>query len=88
MPFGSRSISVQKYSRKNFGNNWLLECVFRSYQSRGEVSVADKKSLRVIGFVIASITSAVMMVAIMQVHKTVAGELILDAGNPSLSASR
>lgn len=40
--------------------------------------MADKAALRVIGFLAASITGAVMLVAIMLVHKTVAGEIAAD----------
>jgi hypothetical protein len=50
--------------------------------------MADKAGLRVIGFVVASITCAVVLIAAMLVHKTVAGELSLDAPRASVSAPR
>jgi hypothetical protein len=36
--------------------------------------MADRAGLRIIGFVAASITGAVMLIAVLLVHKTVAGE--------------
>lgn len=40
--------------------------------------MADRKGLRIIGFIVASITGAVMLIAVVLVHKTVAGESPLD----------
>jgi hypothetical protein len=40
--------------------------------------MADRAALRIIGIIAASITAAVMLIAIVLVHKTVAGELSLD----------
>jgi len=40
--------------------------------------MADGKGLRIIGFIAASITVAVMLIAIVLVHKTVAGESALQ----------
>jgi hypothetical protein len=47
--------------------------------------MADKTGLQMIGFVVASITCAVILIAAMLVHKTAAGELSLDA--PRLTSS-
>jgi hypothetical protein len=41
-----------------------------------------------IGFVVASITCAVIVIAAMLVHKTVAGELPLDGPRITVSAPR
>jgi hypothetical protein len=40
--------------------------------------MADRAGLRIIGFIAASVTAAVMLIAIVLVHKTIAGELSLD----------
>jgi hypothetical protein len=40
--------------------------------------MADRTALRIIGFVCASVTAAVMLIAVVLVHKTVAGETNLD----------
>jgi hypothetical protein len=50
--------------------------------------MADKSSLRLIGFVVASITCAVVLIAALLVHKTVAGELSLDDSRATLSSTR
>lgn len=50
--------------------------------------MADKTGLRMIGFVVASITCAVVVIAAMLVHKTVAGELSLDGPPPVITSSR
>lgn len=50
--------------------------------------MADKSGLRMIGFVVASITCAVILIAAMLVHKTAAGELSLDGSLVATSASR
>jgi hypothetical protein len=43
--------------------------------------MADGRGLRIIGFIAASITGAVMLIALVLVHKTVAGESALpDTG--------
>jgi len=40
--------------------------------------MADQRGLRIIGFIAASITAAVMLIAVALVHKTVADESTLD----------
>jgi hypothetical protein len=40
--------------------------------------MADRAGLRIIGIIAASVTAAVMLIAIVLVHKTIAGELSLD----------
>ena len=40
--------------------------------------MADRTALRIIGFIGASVTAAVMLIAVVLVHKTVAGETHLD----------
>ena len=47
--------------------------------------MADGKGLRIIGFIAASITGAVMLIAIVLVHKTVAGESTLP--EPALTTA-
>jgi hypothetical protein len=49
-------------------------------------TTADKTSLRLIGFVVASITCAVVLIAAMLVHKTVAGELTLDEARAGITS--
>jgi hypothetical protein len=52
----------------------------------GDTAVmADRAGLRIIGFVAASITGAVMLIAVLLVHKTVAGESTFD--DPGITAS-
>lgn len=48
--------------------------------------MADKNGLQLIGFVVASITCAVILIAAMLVHKTVAGELSLDDSRAAVSS--
>jgi hypothetical protein len=50
--------------------------------------MADRRGLRIIGFIVASVTAAVMLIAVVLVHKTVAGELSFDAPRGSISTSR
>ena len=40
--------------------------------------MADRTGLRIIGFIAATITGAVMLIAVVMVHKTVAGPSTLD----------
>jgi hypothetical protein len=47
------------------------------------ITMADKTALRLIGFVAGSITCAVVLVAIMVVYKTVAGNLSLYDAPPA-----
>jgi hypothetical protein len=47
--------------------------------------MADRAALRMIGFIAASITGAVMLIAVMLVHKTVAGETSFE--DPGITAS-
>jgi hypothetical protein len=49
--------------------------------------MADRTGLRIIGIIAASITAAVMLIAVVLVHKTVAGELALDNSRPAVSIS-
>jgi hypothetical protein len=49
------------------------------------ILMADRTGLRIIGFVAASITGAVMLIAVLLVHKTVAGESTFD--DPGITAS-
>lgn len=49
--------------------------------------MADKSGLRLIGLLAASLTFAVVIVAAVLVHKTVAGELRLDNA-PAITAQR
>jgi hypothetical protein len=51
----------------------------------GDTVMADRAGLRIIGFVAASITGAVMLIAVLLVHKTVAGESTFD--DPGITAS-
>jgi len=48
--------------------------------------MADRTGLRIIGIIAASITCAVMLIAIVLVHRTVAGELSLENPRPAISA--
>lgn len=47
--------------------------------------MADRAALRIIGFICASITAAVILIAVMLVHKTVASESALH--DPAITAS-
>ena len=47
--------------------------------------MADRTGLRIIGFIAASITAAVMLIAVVLVHKTVASESSLE--EPGFTAS-
>jgi hypothetical protein len=47
--------------------------------------MADRAALRIIGFIAASITGAVMLIAVVLVHNTVASEPPLD--DPGITAS-
>ena len=47
--------------------------------------MADRAALRIIGFIAASITAAVMLIAVVLVHKTVASATSL--GDPGFTAS-
>lgn len=49
--------------------------------------MADRAGLRIIGIIAASVTGAVMLIAIVLVHKTVAGELSFESPRPSISAT-
>jgi hypothetical protein len=48
--------------------------------------MADRTGLRIIGVIAASITCAVMLIAIVLVHKTVAGEMSLEEPRPAITA--
>jgi len=54
----------------------------------GKTVMADRAALRIIGFVAASITGAVMLIAVMLVHKTVASEPSLDDSGITASIVR
>jgi len=47
--------------------------------------MADRQGLRIIGFIVASVTAAVMLIAVVLVHKTVAGELAFDSPRAAIS---
>ena len=47
--------------------------------------MADRQGLRIIGFIVASVTAAVMLIAVVLVHKTVAGELAFDTPRAAIS---
>jgi hypothetical protein len=47
--------------------------------------MADRIGLRIIGVIAASVTCAVMLIAIVLVHKTVAGEMSLEEPRPAIT---
>ena len=47
--------------------------------------MADRQGLRIIGFIVASVTAVVMLIAVVLVHKTVAGELAFDTPRAAIS---
>jgi hypothetical protein len=49
--------------------------------------MADLAGLRIIGIIAASVTCAVMLIAMVLVHKTVAGEMSLENPRPAISAT-
>jgi hypothetical protein len=49
--------------------------------------MADRAGLRIIGIIAASITCAVVLIAVVLVHKTVAGEMSLENPRPTISAT-
>ena len=51
----------------------------------GDDLMADRAALRIIGFIAACITGAVMLIAVVLVHKTVAGESSFE--DPGITAS-
>ena len=75
---------------KKFGNIWPVESVIRSGIGGNlkRRTMADKTALRLIGIGIAGVAFVVSLVAMVLVHKTVAGELSLDDGRPFVSALR
>jgi hypothetical protein len=48
-------------------------------------TMADRTGLRIIGFIAASITAAVMLIAAVLVHKTMAGASTLEAPYATIS---
>jgi hypothetical protein len=48
--------------------------------------MADRVGLRIIGIIAASVTCAVVLIAVVLVHKTVAGEMSLENPRPPISA--
>jgi hypothetical protein len=46
--------------------------------------MADRAGLRIIGIIAASVTGAVMLIAVVLVHKTVAGEMSLENPRPPI----
>ena len=46
----------------------------------------DSVGLRIIGVIAASVTCAVVLIAVVLVHRTVAGELSLENPRPAISA--
>jgi hypothetical protein len=57
-------------------------------QDEGTRIMADRRGLRIIGIIAASITAAVMLIAVVLVHKTVAGESALDTPEVTATVSR
>ena len=55
-------------------------------KDRGFV-MADRVGLRIIGIIAASVTCAVMLIAVVLVHRTVAGEMSFENPRPSISAT-
>ena len=49
--------------------------------------MADLAGLRIIGIIAASVTCGVMLIAMVLVHKTVAGEMSLENPRPPISAT-
>jgi hypothetical protein len=49
--------------------------------------MADRVGLRIIGIIAASVTCAVVLIAVVLVHKTVAGEMSLENPRPAISAT-
>jgi hypothetical protein len=49
--------------------------------------MADRAGLRIIGIIAATVTGAVMLIAVVLVHRTVAGELSLESPRPSIAAT-
>jgi len=49
--------------------------------------MADRVGLRIIGIIAASVTCAVMLIAVVLVHRTVAGEMSFESPRPSISAT-
>lgn len=49
--------------------------------------MADRVGLRIIGIIAASVTCAVVLIAVVLVHKTVAGEMSLENPRPPISAT-
>jgi hypothetical protein len=54
----------------------------------GDSAMADRTGLRIIGFIAATVTGVVMLIAVLLVHKTVAGEHWLDTPDVTASISR
>jgi hypothetical protein len=50
--------------------------------------MADRAGLRLIGIFAAGITGAVMLIAVILVHKTIAGELSLESPRPAAVSTR
>jgi hypothetical protein len=75
---------------KKFGNIWPVEGVIGS-RIGGNLkrrTMADKTALRLIGIGMAGVAFVVGLVAMVLVHKTVAGELALDDGRAFVSVLR
>jgi hypothetical protein len=53
----------------------------------GEGTMADRRSLGIVGFVFGGITAAVMLVAVMVVKNHVDGRASLDQARPSVMAA-
>jgi hypothetical protein len=53
----------------------------------GRGSMADRRSLGIVGFVFGGITAAVMLVAVMVVKNHVDGRMTLDQARPSVMAA-
>jgi hypothetical protein len=72
---GRRIVSAGKYREKKSGNKSAIHCLPRD---KGMHTMADRTGLRIIGFIAASITGAVMLIAAVMVHKTMAGAFPLE----------
>ena len=70
-----QNISATKWARRILVTNGMYRFV-RARRRTG--TMADRTGLRIIGFIAASITAAVMLIAVVLVHKTVASEASLD----------
>jgi hypothetical protein len=85
----------QKISPENFMSEIRREAIWKRngamnnrHAGSEELTMADRTGLRLIGVVVACVTCAVVLVAAMLVHKTIAGELFLDQRPALISSPR